>query len=154
MTKAVSIGDIEGLKQLIYDKANVEERSGMAGNTPLHCAARANQFEAVKLLLQNKSDVDAQRKTDLLTPLHSASHAGNLKIVEYLVAAGAKYWLLDKKNNTPYDVAKRMKNNDVIEFLAVCSVHCICAMTCAITCKRCRPYLSANPRIQRCVLNE
>ena len=123
MTKAASIGDIEVLVQLINDKADVEERSGMAGNTPLHCAARADQFEAVKLLLENKSDVNAQRKLDLITPLHSASHAGNLKIVEYLVAAGAKYWLLDKKNNTSYDVARRMKNNNIAEFLAVCKAH-------------------------------
>lgn len=119
MTEAASIGDIEVLAKLIQNKANIEQRSGMAGNTPLHCAARANQFEAVKLLLESKSDVNAQRKADLLTPLHSASHAGNLKIVEYLVAAGAKYWLLDKKNNTPCDVAKRVKNTTVVEFLAV-----------------------------------
>ena len=105
---------------MIQKKADIEELSGMAGNTPLHCAARANQFEAVKMLLASKADMNAQRKADLLTPLHSASHAGHLKIVEYLVAAGAKYWLLDKKNNTPCDVAKRVKNTAVVEFLEVC----------------------------------
>ena len=70
--------------RLMDEGNNPDERKGLLGQTPMHCAVSSNRFEVVKLLHESKCNLDVQRKSDMATPLHIAANKGHLKIVEVM----------------------------------------------------------------------
>jgi len=88
---AAKAGDLEEIKQLIADGADVNEKA-MNGDTPLHQAANWGQTAVVKLLLAKGADANATDKRGQ-TPLYWATNGANdltaYSIAKLLIASGA-----------------------------------------------------------------
>lgn len=107
--------------------------------TPLHIAAINGDFEMVKILSKSKEMLDAL-SFNLWSPFHFAVFFDNIEIVKYLLKLNEKYLNQiiidcedicntdsDLKFFTPMDIALKVGNEDVIQFLrdknAYCSLH-------------------------------
>lgn len=88
--KAAERGDLEAMKKLIADKADLNALGGDDGESPLHRAITRRQTEAAKLLIDSGADVNIARKKDGQTPLAMAEKRGHTDIAAMLKAKGAK----------------------------------------------------------------
>ncbi len=81
-------GDIEKIKLLISNGANLETQTDYYKYTPLHLAAQWDRTSVVKVLINAGANIEAQ---DLgkNTPLILASKKGHTEIVKLLLHAGA-----------------------------------------------------------------
>ena len=75
------------------------------GRTPLHYAARSNNYREVKRLLDRGAKVNAKDQHGQ-TPLHYAAVANGTKSAELLLDRGAKVDIKNTFNGTPLDLAK------------------------------------------------
>lgn len=82
------MGDLASVKRFVESGANVDTRTWLTHETPLHLAARNGHADVVKYLLEHRAAVNT-RDEGGATPLHSASRAGHLKVMEALLAGGA-----------------------------------------------------------------
>ena len=88
--KAAEQGDIEAVKKLIADGADINSQNGRDGETPLHRAITRGQTEMAKLLIDSGANVNIGRKRDGQTPLAMAVSRGRDEIAKLLRAKGAK----------------------------------------------------------------
>ena len=88
--KAAERGDLETMKKLIAEKADINSQAGKDGETPLLRAITRGQTEAAKLLIDSGADVNLGRKRDGRTPLAMAESRERTEIVAMLKAKGAK----------------------------------------------------------------
>ena len=91
LISAVEKGDIIAAKNLLDRGANVNEKAGILGMTPLMHAAREGNIEMVKILLDKAPTVNAQAKTGAVngwTALSFAASEGHIEIVRLLVDKG------------------------------------------------------------------
>lgn len=145
LLKAVKEADIEQVKQLILQGADVDTKGeddntplhyavgntellqmlleadadvnvkNSFGVTPLHEAAKSNT-EAVKLLLLKNADVEA-KDSKKRTPLHQAALAGNVENLRLLLDAGADVKAKDSIDVTALHYAVYSASLDGIQFL-------------------------------------
>ena len=88
MMAAAGMGMIQYVQEaLIHDKALARTR-GLAGNTPLHWAARTGALDMVKLLVGFTAEIDARNDREE-TPLHLGSYSGHMPVVDFLCGQGA-----------------------------------------------------------------
>ncbi|MFH1718217.1 MAG: ankyrin repeat domain-containing protein [Planctomycetota bacterium] len=95
LLEAVKKGDIEQVKLLIAEGADVdakwgdtstkEEKENTADYTPLYCAVDSNNMDLVKLLVEADADVNAGS----WPPLCQALYKGNTTIAKFLIDHGA-----------------------------------------------------------------
>ena len=88
--KAAERGDLETMKKLIAEKADINSQAGKDGETPLLRAITRGQTEAAKLLIDSGADVNLGRKRDGRTPLAMAESRERTEIAAMLKAKGAK----------------------------------------------------------------
>lgn len=88
--KAAERGDLETMKKLIAEKADINSQAGKDGETPLLRAITRGNAEAVKLLIDNGADVNLGRKRDGRKPLEMAEGRSQPEIAAMLKAKGAK----------------------------------------------------------------
>jgi cytohesin len=133
---AALFGSTECAEVFIVNGADIEAEDSF-GHRPLHNAAATGQASFVELLIDSGADVNARDKKGL-TPLHWASAKGRLrgflvdwgllhsemvsnkdydKTIERLIGAGADLNAKNKKGRTPLAVAKKSKNQDVVDLL-------------------------------------
>src|ERR1700690_809998 len=87
--EAASLGRIERLKELAFDRAAINARSG-DGFTALHFAGFFGQGEAVRVLIEAGSAGDAVASNPMkVMPLHWAVSARNLGAARHLLEPGA-----------------------------------------------------------------
>jgi ankyrin repeat protein len=98
--EAVKQGDIEQVKKLISEGADVNGRNSRSQN-PLHCAARAGNEQIARLLIAEGADVNASMGDEPWTPLLDAANSGNAKVVKLLLEKGAKVDVGDSYGYTP-----------------------------------------------------
>src|SRR5712691_9403969 len=67
---------------------DVNSRSFVGEETPLHLTSRAGHIDLVRLLIEHGADVAAQSKNGM-TPLHEASEAGHVDVARLLIEHGA-----------------------------------------------------------------
>eukprot|EP00938_MAST-03A_sp_MAST-3A-sp1_P001506 g1506.t1 len=84
---AAYLGDIDAMKMLIEDNADVNRVDRVKG-TALHLAARKGHVDVVKVLIENGADVNAVDE-DKWTALHNAAQFGRVDIVKVLIRSGA-----------------------------------------------------------------
>jgi len=84
---AAALGDLSEIKDLLGDKARVDERDSR-GLMPLHYAAATGQIEAAKLLLARGAAVDGSSEISV-PPLFYAAQKGHLEMVQLLTEKGA-----------------------------------------------------------------
>ena len=88
--EAATVGDLQRLRELLDDDAELVRARSVDTGTALHFAAFFGQPEAARLLLERGADPHAVSETfGDVTPLHSAAAARNGDAVRALLAAGA-----------------------------------------------------------------
>lgn len=92
-------GNLEQLRILIAEGADVNAKDSRLGRTPLHAAAAAKQSKAVALFLESGADVSAPDDKNGFTPLHLATD--NFEVVRLLLSHGADVNARDHKGQTP-----------------------------------------------------
>lgn len=92
LMRSVKNGDVTAVKNFVKSGADLSERHGILGMTPLMHAARKGNREMVTVLLDNGSSVNAQATTGsvaMWTALSFAAAGGHVDIVKLLLEKGA-----------------------------------------------------------------
>ena len=113
--EAVKAGDLETVRTLIADGADVDARQG-DGATALHWAAHRNDPDAADLLIDAGGSVNAANALGA-TPLWLAAMNGSAPVVGRLLAAGANVNVALTMGETPLMTAARTGNLEVVELL-------------------------------------
>ncbi|XP_065660704.1 L-asparaginase isoform X1 [Hydra vulgaris] len=90
LTCAAKAGDLETIKQLISQGANLNEPSDYDGKTSLHLASAEGHINVVTELLKNGSSVYVRDRRGR-TPLFDAIRNKQYKVVKVLLSVGAKF---------------------------------------------------------------
>jgi hypothetical protein len=98
-------GDLEKVKALLEQNAELVFSKNEFGFTPLHRAAIKGYDNLAKLLLANKANVNAKDNVSC-TPLHYATVNGHKSIVELLLANNADVNVKDGNGHTPLQRAE------------------------------------------------
>ncbi|MFC1762992.1 ankyrin repeat domain-containing protein [Planctomycetota bacterium] len=109
---AVVSGDIEQVKLLIDNGADVDAKNIRRGATPLHLAAIRGSQNVVELLIASGANVNAQDKQGN-TPLDLAKRRGNAEIVEILTKAAEEQKTTEKEpsvDDSPVDSIEDLKS--------------------------------------------
>jgi len=116
LTWAVCKGNLDGVRALIENKAQVNAKNG-DGWSPLHRAAHLRRDDIIKLLLSRKAEINSG--TDVgWTPLHITARAGHVDVVRLLLAHNADVNAkTTNKRNTPLLLAVWKGHVAVVEVL-------------------------------------
>jgi len=114
-------GDLEKVKTLLKDNADLVFSTDNHRQTPLHLAAGASRKDVVELLLASGAVVNA-RDEDGRTPLHHAAANGHKNVAELLLPNKAKVNIISVvpahwSKDTPLHAAARGGHKDVVELL-------------------------------------
>nr|DAD34002.1 TPA_asm: hypothetical protein HUJ06_004642 [Nelumbo nucifera] len=110
-----SIGDVEGLKNLLASGADKDEQDS-EGRTALHFACGYGEVKCAQVLLEAGATVDALDKNKN-TALHYAAGYGRKECVAILLENGAAVTLQNLDGKTPIDVAKLNNQQEVLKLL-------------------------------------
>ncbi|MBT3279455.1 MAG: DUF4339 domain-containing protein, partial [Phycisphaerales bacterium] len=112
---AVTRGDAETVSRLINRGARVNQADDVIGYTPLHHAVTGGHRDVVNALLMAGANVNA-KAMDGETPLYLAELRGYSEIAGLLRTYGAS-GRERVKGNTPDDMGKRRRVNEMLEIL-------------------------------------
>jgi ankyrin repeat protein len=115
LRKAVTQGDLDTVKSLIADGADVNAKYGRRG-TALYLAIESGHTDVARLLIDKGADVNA-RGGRWFTPLHLAVRFGQTDIAELLIAKGGNIDAQGSGMWTPLHLAVRFGNTDVAKLL-------------------------------------
>src|ERR1044071_1218080 len=101
--KAAKSGDVERVKLLLSEDADLINARDTDGSTSLHCATWKGHIDVVACLLKAGADVNAQNTNGHwgTTPLHAAAHANEVAIARLLIEHGANLNAEDLNGKTP-----------------------------------------------------
>jgi len=116
LLEAVIVGDVEKVKDLLTNGAEVDVRD-KNGMTPLLLAARKGNSEIVRLLLAHGANVNAQDHYLAWTPLILASALGHKKVVKLLLEYGADIDIKDQNGMTALKYAVKNGYKEIVELL-------------------------------------
>ncbi len=118
LIEAVEKGDIEQLKLLISEGADVNNVKDPNGLTLLHLAAKQGHADITALLINKRAVVNARDEhTYSKTPLHWAALKGHAAVAELLIARGADVSIRGTYGHTPLEYAAHRGHFDVVELL-------------------------------------
>ena len=129
LKKAVMEGDIFRLRELVAGGAKLNIRCNyrycvfLDGKqlTLLHLAVLSRKTNVVKYLIAEGVPIDAIEPSRMCTPLHVAAHMGHdtdvKEIIEILLKSGANPKCVDKSDDTPADIARRMRHYEAATVL-------------------------------------
>lgn len=100
-------GQVNKVKGLLKNGCDVNVRDKY-GWTPLHDATIQGHCEIIKILIDAGADINAQDYEDLYTPLHDAARNNNKEIMNILLAEGADTKIVDRSNQTAFDIEKEI----------------------------------------------
>ena len=120
---AAKYGDLDVLKILIDQKADVNTRTWNARTAPLHLAAPCGNPEVLKMLISQKADVSQQDGVDKI-PLHYAAEYGNNEAVQILIKRKSYVNATDKDGKTPLHYAAQKGNIEVVQALIDKGIKC------------------------------
>ena len=115
---ACGVNDLERVRELAGEDAEVVTQRGEADMTPLHWAGRSGSTTCLRWLLRRGAEVDAETVADR-TPLHLAAERGNVEAVWLLVENGADLDAQDRKGRTPLHRAAYEGRLEAAEVLIV-----------------------------------
>jgi hypothetical protein len=87
--RAVMVGDVERVRNLLLAGMNVNDRELRLNCTPLHFAARHGHSEIARMLIEKAAKVDA-RDINNCTPLMWAAKGGHSDVANALLDSNAK----------------------------------------------------------------
>lgn len=113
---AVKNNDLQNVKKLIEEGANVNVTDYKPGKSALLYASEYNNLEIVRELI--KAGADVNEKTLLsVTPLMKACDNGNLEMVEELVKNGADVNAKDNFRKSVLTYVKGKNSYEIVQFL-------------------------------------
>ncbi|KAH6886766.1 ankyrin repeat-containing domain protein [Thelonectria olida] len=92
-------------------------RAGNDGRSAMYWALFCSNWDLVKLLIECGGNVSYQWTHDGTTAVMMAASRGNVEVVQLLVKSGADIGVRNKNGETALDVAKRIDNKKVVDFL-------------------------------------
>jgi outer membrane protein assembly factor BamB len=113
--KAAAAGDIEQVKKLVSEGANIDAKDKQ-GRTPLHNAAANGRMEVAELLIEKGADINAQHNSGG-TPLHLAVNRGHKEMIELLITKGADINIKNSGGNAPIYNAMQRGYTEIVELL-------------------------------------
>ncbi|WP_264954025.1 ankyrin repeat domain-containing protein [Wolbachia endosymbiont (group A) of Endotricha flammealis] len=114
---AVENGDLNGVKDLVEQKANINaEDRGPYGRNPIHAAAENNHTDIIDFFLINGVSVNDTDKYGW-TPLHWAASKGHLEVVKFLIVKGANVNAENAFGKKPIYWASSNGHPDVVKYL-------------------------------------
>tara|TARA_Y100001960_G_scaffold305091_1_gene358906 strand:- start:3070 stop:4092 length:1023 start_codon:yes stop_codon:yes gene_type:complete len=108
------------VEMLLNAGADQRKRGYMMDAISLHKGGYMGHPEVLDLLVNAKyinEELNAQGPNNGYTPLHDAIWHGHTKAAEVLINAGARTDLKNYEGDTPLDLAKRYKYNDIVKLL-------------------------------------
>ena len=105
LTKAVKAGDLQAVRALVKQGADVNAKSG-DGSTPLLWAVDGGAAEIARALIAAKAKVDVATELGI-TPLLHAARTGDAAMVDLLLRSGANPSLAHPEGETPLMAASR-----------------------------------------------
>jgi len=103
--------DIQKIKALMAEGANIDARDTLHKSSPMHYAVYSEDLETIKYMIDAGAPVNIKNDRDE-TPLHWAALAGKMMIVWTLLNAGAKINVKDSLSQTPLDKAITYRHYD------------------------------------------
>ena len=104
--EAAREGDLETLRALVTEDAEVVRATDDSDRTPLHVAATYGQLQVAAFLLDSGADTDA-REEDGETPLHYAAWRSRLDVGRLLIERGADIEIRNNWGRTPLLIVAR-----------------------------------------------
>jgi ankyrin repeat protein len=89
--------------------------------TALHAAAYAGRTEAARLLIAHGIAINKQGPYNGYTALHDAVWQNNLGTAEVILAGGADATIRSNQGQTPLELAKANRAQELIELLGAAS---------------------------------
>jgi Ankyrin repeats (3 copies)/Ankyrin repeat len=116
LIRAVEKGDIERVRKLLEEGADVNKRSASFATNPLGMAAGKGQTEIAALLLDSGADVNSKDGI-AWTALHSAAASGCTETAALLLDRGAPVNARDKYDRTPLSMATEKGHTETVALL-------------------------------------
>lgn len=116
LLQAVSRGQLQQVRALLDQGADINVKESKSGQTPLISASFKQRIKLVQLLLDKGADVHA-RDINGETALMAAAEKGNTSIVKMLLEKGADANTKNKKDQTPLLKIAEKENLDMISLL-------------------------------------
>ncbi len=113
--QAARDGDLEQVKKLIAQGADVNASNGDEKWTPLLAAAKAGHADVINVLLKNGAKVDAGSYS--YTPLYYAIWSKDAQAVRALISGGADVNAKNENGWTPLHYAAREGHKEIVELL-------------------------------------
>jgi ankyrin repeat protein len=113
---AAKKGNVNAVKKLLNNEANVNQADNENGITPLIIASGLGRADIVKLLLAKGANVNKASKEGW-TPLYEASINGRANVVKVLLNKGADVNKVDKFGKTPLHGASYLGRTEVVKVL-------------------------------------
>ena len=113
---AVRLDDLEKLKGMVREGADVNAQGGFADETPLHVAAKHGRLKAAQYLVSQGANVTSKAHHGQ-TPLHDAAWHGHLGLAKYLVHHGAPVNEKDREGYVPLKDAAVNGHLRVVQYL-------------------------------------
>lgn len=108
---AAKAGDVERLRQLLQQGANVHQ-TRWSGFTALHRACEFGHLDCAVLLLEQGADVNARSSWGWYAPLHLALGNGHVEVGIMLLSRGARKECRDKYGKTAFQRAVKLGQAD------------------------------------------
>lgn len=116
LINAIERQDVDSVRAILAQGADVNAAVGEAKNTPLHLAAKNKNEEVVALLINAKANVNMVNKWGR-TALHEAARVGSLPITRQLLEQCAGTNNLDHERWAPLHNAAQAGSVDVVNYL-------------------------------------
>ncbi len=115
--EACKAGDIEQVRSLCVNGADIEASCYYIQWTPLQIASKYGHIDIVKLLINLGADIEA-KTLGIFTSLYSASLCGHIDVVKLLINLGADFEAKDCGGRTAKDVARNSAKKAIFECYA------------------------------------
>ena len=110
-------GNAEIVKLLLSSGALLSDVDANMKATALHAAAYLGHPEVMKILIEQGIDLNVQGPYNGYTALHDAVLQNNIEGIKILLESGANTNLIGKDGNTPFTLAKKQENLEIMHIL-------------------------------------
>ncbi len=113
---AAVVGNVEKMRDLIANGAEVNSLAGKDETSPLEDAINGGHIDAVKFLLENGADPNFSSSSDI-SPLFHAFSNGNTEIASLLINYGAKLKLPNRLDGFNDDIRRYQYDKNFLTLL-------------------------------------
>ncbi|PNF23134.1 hypothetical protein B7P43_G06700 [Cryptotermes secundus] len=128
---AVLYGEPGNIPQLIKNGSNVEIRTGLNKETPIHCAAKLGKLECLKCLSNYGGSLTTKDGSEEgNSPIHLAVIHGHEEVTRWLIDNGVSVDTVNKKGITPLVYATWYGYTNLVQIIAKKGANVNCRTSC------------------------